>query len=143
MSGKLTPERAHFLVDSVTSSLGRAQTEGRGNIVVFHFLYLFQLEFAKTNVGKNTRVQPQGIALHEFNFVVEVFRRLARRMPEAFHLENAPIQPTESPARIVGWHNMDKISQYWTPGLDKSRGPIEEVIQEVMLDPQVIRGVGP
>jgi hypothetical protein len=120
-------DRIKFLARSVTSNISRYQ--GHEFFVEF-FLYPFALELAQENAGKpGFQFRPDKIDQNEFNLVVEMYRRLAKRMPDAYYLEDTPISVFDPPGKVVGWHNMENKSRYQTTG---GANLFETVIDEAL-----------
>ena len=125
-------ERIKFLARSVTSEICRY--EGHEFFIEF-FLMPFRHELAEQNAGKpGFQFRPDKIEQDEFNLVVDIYRRLAKRMPEAYYLEDTPISVFDPPGKVVGWHNMQNKTRYQTPG---GANLFETVIDEALDEKRI------
>jgi hypothetical protein len=129
----LSKDRIRTFVRSIASNLGRVEPEGRYQIIIYDFVMPFRLDFFKRSAG-GSEFRPQDINPEEFDLVVGIFRRIAGRMPEAYHLDNTVITPWDDSGKVVGWHNMDNCEKYWVPGRDAGPDTFEATIEEVLAE---------
>jgi hypothetical protein len=125
-------ERMLRFVREVVSNLGRGEADGQANLIVFHFLYPFRLEFAKHNVGKNIEFYPQDINSEEFQLLVKIYRNLAQKMPDVFYIQNTAIVPTDFSGKVVGWHNLNNLIKHGPKKNNFIVDPFEIETKEVL-----------
>lgn len=131
----MTFERLELLVNTVASNLGRSEVDGDNDLVVFHFVYGFLGEFAWRNSNNNLTLQAKDIPAEEFHLLVEVFRKLARQMPDAFRVDEAVINATDYSGKVVGWHDMGATSKYIPVKIGDPRpNPFTVAIKEVLKE---------
>jgi len=135
---RLSKERIAFLSRSVWSEIDRYDANA-GNLFVDFFLSPFQDEQAHTHwheqaqtnsVKRAYKFSPRAVDADEFNLVVEIFREIARQLPEAYHMDEVPVTPLDQPSKIVGWFDKGKVHQYWTQGRDEH--PLRRIANEVL-----------
>lgn len=127
---RLSKERIALLSSSVWSAIARYDANA-GNLYVEFFLAPFRHEQAKEHSVKGGfGFSRQAIDMEEFNLVVEVFREIAKQLPEAYHVDEGPVSPLDHQSKVLGWFNKEKVNQYWNQGRDEH--PLRRITSEVL-----------
>lgn len=126
----LSKERIDLFCSSVWSEIARYDANA-GSLYVEFFLYPFRHEQAKEHSRKGGfGFSRQAIDMDEFNLVVEVFREIARQLPEAYHMDEVPVSHLDHQSKVVGWFDKEKVNKYWDQGTDEH--PLRRITREVL-----------